>query len=265
MTITINSDDLDQILIQYLKNLESEFLERWNLLTPSMNERDIIEVICGLLSRQIAITNYYLQSPRCWNGDIGTIILRTICENIINISWILKADSINRAKMFIIHGLGQEKLQIEHRKREMENRETSEDENEMIENMEDFLNQERYTIITDVNLGSWSEKSILKLAEESDCLDIYHFAFTPFSNSAHGTWNHIFKYSLKDSTNPLHNLLKRPIFYNFEPEFYYAKLAMSYMSESFKIFDNYFNQNLSCKDSYEIFSAQLEELIVDER
>jgi len=261
MNRTINAVDFNRIINDYLTNLESEFVERWNLLSPSIDKREFIEVIAGLLSRQVSLTNYYLKSPYTWNGDIGTIILRTICENVINISWILKEDSITRARMFMAHGLGQEKLQLEHRKNEMQSREASKEETQMIELMEDSLNQERYAILTDVNLGSWSDKSILKIAEESDCLDFYHFVFTPFSNSAHGTWNHIMKYSLKISSNPMHNLLKRPIFYDFEPEINYAELAMKYMSKSFKKFDSYFNQDLLTKDSYEIYLDEREKLI----
>lgn len=261
MNKTIDASDFNQIVNQYLANINAEFLERWNLLVPTIEKKEFIEVIIGLLSRQISITHYYLKSPNTWNVDIGTIILRSICENVINISWILKDDSIARAKMFIVHGLGQEKLQLEHRKNEMKNCEVSEEEAQMIEHMENSLNQERYTFLTDVNLGSWSDKSILKIAEEADCLDFYHFAFTPFSNSAHGTWNHLIRYSLKKSANPLHNLLRRPIFHNLEPDITVAELAMKYLSKSFQKFDNYFNHNIISKDSYEKYLEDLGNLI----
>ncbi|MCY1719221.1 DUF5677 domain-containing protein [Prolixibacteraceae bacterium Z1-6] len=263
MNKTIDAGDFNRILNKYLANINAEFLERWNLLVPTIEDKEFIEVIIGLLSRQISITHYYLSSPNTWNGDIGTIILRSICENVINISWILKDDSINRARMFIVYGLGQEKLQLEHRKNEMNNGEVSEEEIQMVEYMENSLNQEKYTFLTDVNIGSWSDKSILKIAEEADCLDFYHLAFTPFSNSAHGTWNHLIKYSLRKSSNPLHNLLRRPIFYNLEPDITFAELAMKYLSKSLRKFDNYFNQKIVSKDSYEIYLEDLENLLIN--
>lgn len=263
MNTTINANEFNKIIKNYLTNLESELVERWNLLSASVEQRELIEVIAGLLSRQVAITNYYLNSPNTWNGDIGTIILRTICENVINISWILKEDSLKRAKMFIAYGLGQEKLQLEHRKKDIQSREATEEELQMIELMDDSLNQERYSILTDVNIGSWSDKSVLKIAEESDNINFYHFVFTPFSNSSHGTWNHIMRYNLKISSNPMHNLLKRPIFYDFDPEINYAELAMKYMSKSFGKFDIYFKPDLSTKDSYEIYLSEIDNLIID--
>lgn len=261
MNNEITLEDIGNILETYLKNIEIELVERWNQLVPTIEIHELIEVTTGLLSRQVAITNYFINSPYTWNGDIGTIVLRTICENVINISWILKQDSVNRSRMFIAYGLGQEKLQIEHRKNEMKNRELSEEERNMVETMEESLNRERYSFLTDVNLGSWSEKSILKIAEESDNIDFYHFVFTPFSNSAHGTWNHLMKYSLKPSSNPLHNTLKRPLFLDLRPDIHFAELAMKYLAKSFDRFDKYFNFDNIPADSYNMYLLDIDNLI----
>jgi hypothetical protein len=254
--------DINKLLERYLKDIESELTERWNQIIPTIEDSEFIEVVAGLLSRQVSITNYYIKSPLTWNGDIGTIILRTICENVINLSWILKDDSLNRARMFIMYGLGQEKLQLEHRKSEIKTRNATDEENEMLEIMEESLNRERYTFLTDVNLGSWSEKSILKIAEESDCIDFYHFVFTPFSNSAHGTWNHLMKYSLKASTNPMHNNIKRPIFLDLRPDIHFAELAMKYLSKAFDRFDKHFKLEDLPTDSYDKYLSNLDSLLL---
>jgi len=257
----IDGRKFNKVLNKYIENIQKELTARWNENNIDIEERELEEVIFGMLSRQVSITIYYLSSPIMWNGDAGTIILRTIAENIINISWILKEDSLNRARMFIKYGLGQEKLQLEHRKNEMEGRETSEEEQNMIETQDLFLNRERYTFLTDVNLGSWSDKPILKIAEEADCRDFYHYVFTPFSNSAHGTWNHIMKYSLKTSSNPLHCLVKRPIFLDLEPDPHFAELSMRYLDKSFGIYDKYHKPKKIIKSSYENYLADINKLI----
>lgn len=257
----IDGRKLNKILNKYVENIQKELIGRWNETTLDIEERELGEVIFGLLSRQVSITIYYLSSPIMWNGDAGTIILRTIAENVINISWILKEDPLNRARLFIKYGLGQEKLQLEHRKSEMEGREVSEEEQKMIDAQELFINRERYTFLTDVNLGSWSEKSILKIAEEADCKDFYHYVFTPFSNSAHGTWNHIIKYSLKPSSNPLHRFIKRPIFLDLEPDPHFAELSMRYLDKAFDIFDRYCKPKKTIKNSYDIYLKDIDKLI----
>lgn len=246
-----------KILNDYIDDIQQELLNRWNDVELNIDEREIMEVVFGLLSRQVSITIYYLSSPNMWNGDAGTILLRTIAENIINISWILKEDTLKRSRMFIKYGLGQEKLQLEHSKREMEGREVSEVEQEMIEAQEHFLDRERYTFLTDVILGSWNEKSILKIAEEADCKDFYHYVFTPFSNSAHGTWNHIIKYSLKRSSNPLHCFIKRPIFLALEPDVYFAELSMKYLEKAFGIVDKYYKPRKPTQNSYKVYCIKI--------
>lgn len=257
----IDGKKFNKVLGKYVENIQKELTDRWNEAGLDIEEREVREVIFGMLSRQVSITIYYLSSPIMWNGDIGSIILRTIAENVINISWILKEDSLNRARMFIKYGLGQEKLQLEHRKNQMEGREVSDEEQKMIKTQELLINRERYTFLTDVNLGSWSEKSILKIAEEADCKDFYHYVFTPFSNSAHGTWNHIIKYSLKPSSNPLHCFIKRPIFLDLEPDPHFAELAMRYLDKTFGIFDKYYKPKKKIKNSYQIYLNDINMLI----
>ena len=131
----------------------------------------------------------------------------------------------------------------------------------MIDAQELFLNRERYTFLTDVNFGSWSDKPIKKIAEEAECKDFYHYVFTPFSNSAHGTWNHIIKYSLKPSSNPLHCFIKRPVFLDLEPDPHFAELSMRYLDKAFGIFDKYHRSKKVIKNSYEIYRKSIDTLI----
>lgn len=256
---------LYQIIETYTTNIQKELVDRWNLTYSTDNTQYLYEVIIGLLSRQVSLNIYFAHSPRIWNDDIGTIILRSIVENIINIKWILHNDSDNRAKLFVDHGLSQEKLQIEHTKSQLDQLEgTDRDKlNDFIERSEKRLNQEKYTFLTDVNLGSWCGKSIRFIAEEAGLKDFYDQYFVPFSNSAHGTWNHIISYSLKRSSNPLQQLRRRPIFRDLDTDIKYIELIANFMNYSFEAFDEYFNLTNPSVDSFKIlikdFNAALDE------
>ena len=46
--------------------------------------------------------------------------------------------------------------------------------------------------------------------EDVDCLDLYRFAYTPYSFCAHNTWNHIGVFNCAHSDNPLHKFLRQP-------------------------------------------------------
>lgn len=254
----ITCTDLKKILDKYTNNIQNEITERWNSISMPCEGRELIEVVFGLLSRQLALTIYFLRSPYMWNRDSGFIILRTTAENIINLSWILKEDSLKRAQMFISYGLGQEKLFIEHIKEKVKTEKISDEAKEAVENLERNLSMEQYPILTDVNLGSWSGKPIIKIAEEADCIDFYHNAFTPFSHSSHGTWNHIIKHSLKYSSNPLHNLIKRPIFFDYEPDLYIVEVAMIHFNRAIKKYDEHFKYSSPNRNAYDIYNEDIE-------
>jgi hypothetical protein len=256
----VNWKELNKVLNICIDSIQTELVERWNNADISDENRELLEVVFGLLSRQVSITIYFLSSPFMWNHDVGIILLRSIAENIINLTWILKDDSITRAKMFIKHGLGQEKLQFEHRKQEMSGRETTEEEQEYMEQWEQSIEGERYALLTDVNLGSWSGKTTLNMAEEVGYSDFYHFVFTPCSNATHGTWNHITKYALKYSTDPIHNFLRRPIFYDLSPDLNVAELAMEYMDQALKRYDDHFEKVAPEGNSYNLFLSHVEEM-----
>lgn len=261
--INIQPIILYQIIETYTTNIQKELVDRWNLTYSTDNTQYLYEVIIGLLSRQISLSIYFAHSPRIWNDDIGTIILRSVVENIINIKWILHNDSDNRAKLFVDYGLSQEKLKIEHTKAQLDLLEGSDRDNlnEVIEMSEKRLNQEKFTFLTDVNLGSWCEKSIRTIAVEAGLKDFYNQYFVPFSNSAHGTWNHIISYALKRSPNPLQQLRRRPIFRDLDPDINYIELIGRFMSYSFEAFDEFYNLTAPSIDSFKILIKDINDAL----
>src|SRR5215467_298298 len=111
-------------------------LKKWPL---DFAKRDFHEVVGALLARQVTLASQLAECPEIWNGHIAPLVLRSMADVYINLAWVLK-DPLDRCKKFIHYGLGQEKLQLEHRKAEMETREPREGEREYCEAAEAWIN-----------------------------------------------------------------------------------------------------------------------------
>ena len=84
----------------------------------------------------------------------------------ITAAWIMK-NPVDRSRMFIHFGLGQAKLQLEHRKADLAARDAESGEEDYLKALEAWINRQRFTFLTDVNVGSWSGISTRQMAEES--------------------------------------------------------------------------------------------------
>lgn len=184
----------------------------WRKLPKTILHCEEAEVIGALVSRQCELTLKFAKNLDLWDWQIGPLLLRTMTDCHIALAWIL-ADPLDRSRKFIDHGLGQEKLIIEHYKTCLD--ECTDDEDRqglaaMIANREKILNSQHFSFLQDVNIGSWSGISTRAMAEDVDCLDLYRFAYTPYSFCAHNTWNHIGVFNCAHSDNPLHKFLRQP-------------------------------------------------------
>jgi hypothetical protein len=75
------------------------------------------------------------------------------------------------------------------------------------------------------------------MAEEASCLDLYRYAYTPFSAATHSMWHHINRYNLTECPNPLHrhhNILIDPLM---ETDVDYLYRAAKYVQKTFNLFD----------------------------
>jgi len=253
-----NGINIKPVLDDYIKNVTSELKIRWNNWSKDLMENNIYEVIGGILSRQSSLAIQLAQNINIWNGEIAPIILRTMADNHINLAWIL-INPKEHSKRFILHGLGQLKLELEHRKNNLP--EDNPEMKELLEQEEEFINSQRYTFLTDINLGSWSGLNTRKMAEESDLIDFYNYVYQPFSNCTHNTWAHISKYSLRVSENPLHCFLRQPIIINFNSDISYMNIGAKYLEKSFKSFDKKFELGIKIESSYEKFIEDFNEII----
>ena len=166
-------------------------------------------------------------------------MLRALIDNHITIAWIFK-DYEDRIRKYILYGLGQEKLYLEHLKNVENKNDDNNDVSKIIDANEDWINGQRYSFLTEINVGSWSGLSTREMAEQADCSDLYKFAYTPFSASTHSMWNHVGKYNVTYSDNPLHKYCLVPTDYEIEPRVDILLNSAKYIQKSFSAFDNYF-------------------------
>lgn len=207
------NDDFYHQIVKYEKYVDQAIIKRWNELPKDLYEHQVIEVLGAILARQATLAKRIARNPENWDFHIGPILLRAMIDVHISLAWIL-TDPQTISKKFIEYGLGQEKLQIEH----LEDENDSENDKPLLDIMLDakksWLSDQRYSFLTTVDVGSWSGHSTRDIAEEAGCRNLYRFAYSPFSSCAHSMWNHIGKFNVRFSENPLHKYVRLP----FDPD-----------------------------------------------
>jgi len=247
--------ELEAIVNKAKQNFEQDLALRWNKLEIKLEQKQIYEVLTGLLARQITLAIQFSSNFNCWTYDIAPLILRCMTDNYINFAWIAKSPK-ERSEKFILYGLGQEKLHVEHLKNEMELKGHSPQMEMMIKYKEAWINSHRYTFLTDVNIGSWSGITTRKMAEEADCLDFYNFVYVPFSSAAHNTWGHIARYNLYPSDNPLHKKLNVPCIGELTIDLHNLVLVTKYVDKMLRNYDEVFSLSIEKESTYkQVYSA----------
>jgi hypothetical protein len=177
-------------------------------------------VINALVARQATLAVALADNFEVWNWDIGPLYLRAMTDCYITLAWILgKPDE--RSRLHILHGLGQEKLWMAHYERLAEEEKDEEDKERyrlMIEASRTWVESQSFLFFVTVNLGNWAGKTTREMAVEAGCLDLYNFAYTPYSFSAHNTWNHLGKFNALPSRSPLHKNMRMPHIPHFSGE-----------------------------------------------
>jgi len=246
-------------LIKYINLLQESLKERWNLIPKDIYENHVVEVITSLLSRQTSLAKRIAKNPGIWDFHIGPIVLRTMVDVHINLAWIL-TNPKDRSKKFIDYGLGQEKLQIEHLKNSEVEEELREDLELMIEAKTSWLNAQHFSFLTTVDVGSWSGVNTREMAEKSGCESLYKYVYSPYSSCVHNTWNHIGKFNLKPSDNPLHKLFRLPYDLEINPELDILIKSAKYFSRTIELIDDKFNINSNLEDVYDYLLGELGDL-----
>lgn len=174
------------------------------------------EVLLGFLSRQCYLAAMLTHAMSSWHIEFGATVTRSMIELHISASWIA-LDLEKRARMYINHGLGQQKLLVEKLKMKLKNEGKSPETDEAYLNWKAWLESEMNSEFVEVDVANWSGKSIREMAEEAKLKEMFDFVYQPLSFVAHGTWNFIARAHLKVCSDPLHGFHRIPRF----PERYF--------------------------------------------
>lgn len=250
---------IEQLIRSFIEQARLELKERWEKWAIDLSRNEIHEVVGVLLARQVTLARQMAECPPIWNGHIAPIILRAMADVYISLAWVLK-DPLERSRKFVLYGLGQAKLQLEHRKAQITNRKPTPEEKMLIEASEAWINSQRFTFLTEVNVGSWSGITTRKMAEEADCIDFYNYVYNPFSACTHSMWHHIARYNLRQCANPLHQYHQVPEDPELPMDPYNFYLAAMYLQKTFSAFDEKFGIQVDVPSAYEHFCECLDKL-----
>jgi hypothetical protein len=254
-----DSEQFFKELENYIRAARIELHARWDRWQFNPAQSEVHEVVGALMARQVSMATQIAMNPGIWNGHIAPLLLRGMVDAYITFAWIL-GDPLDRSRKFILHGLGQEKLHIEYLKSYFESNSDDAEKQPIIQAMTAWIDSQRFTFLTEVNIGSWSGISTRNMAQEAGCMDIYRYAYTPFSSAAHSMWNHVAKYNLEPCKNPLHRYHQFPVdtVVSIDPDYLYR--AAKYLDKTFNTFDNKFNLNIEVQSSLAILINMLNKL-----
>lgn len=241
---------IEQLIKTFVEQARLELKERWEKWVIDLSQSELHEVVGALLARQVTLARQMAECPQIWNGHIATIILRAMADVYISLAWVLK-DPVDRSRKFILYGLGQAKLQLEHHKAQIGDREPIPEEKMLIEASEAWMNSQRFTFLTEVNVGSWSGIPTRQMAEEADCIDFYNYVYNPFSACTHSMWHHIARYNLWQCANPLHQYHQVPEDPQLPMDPYNLYLAAKYLQKTLSAFDEKFSIQVDVPSAYE--------------
>lgn len=232
---------------EYRKLLKNELNARWESLNLDLMKSAEYEVIWGLVSRQCSLVNEMSYSYLTWNEFFLPIIMRCMVENHINISWILQKPD-ERAKMFIEYGLGRETKHLEFAKAKKVKEEID---LKFIENTENWINQQRFSFLNKINVGSWKFNDVRNTAIDAGYKEYYDIFYDVCSSATHSTWNYIAKHNLKFCESPFHKDHRIPVIKEPEIEIGLFLILTKILQDTFEKIDKELNIKITEPSSYE--------------
>lgn len=243
---------------QFIEIAVGGLMERWRQLPKDLYAPEAAEVIGALLSRQVSIARRIARNPDIWDFHVGPVLLRTMVDAHISLAWLLK-DPGERAKKFILYGLGQEKLHVE--KLKQQQKETpSRVFKPMIKAKEEWINSQQYSFLTIVDVGAWSGASTRVMAEQAGLLSLYDHAYGPWSTCAHNMWNHVERFNTRYSKSPYLRHFRVPDDLEMEPQIDLLVNAAKYLQRSFEAVDDRFSLKIDAELPWDFLMRSLNEL-----
>ena len=255
---------VEEIVKGYQQRLYDEIETRIGCWSLDLTQREVHEVVGGLLARQATLGIQLASSPGIWNGHVAPVILRTMADTLITVAWIVD-EPVERARKFIHHGLGQEKLEIEHRSERLRKSGHDPEQDPVVQHRKAWLDSQRFAFLTEINLGSWSGISTRKMAEQAGCMDLYRHAYTPFSAATHSSWQHVGRYNLVPCESPLHRHHRIPWVYPdpLDPDYLYR--GAKYVEKTFRRFETAFGLDAPQHTALEFLEAEIDKLREEEQ
>lgn len=200
--------------VEFDRTIREAAVELWETADRNIEDARKESVLDGLLMRQINFAATLATSPKTWNVTLGNIIIRCMVDTQITLAWFDREGSEEDYEMFIEHGLGQEKLAIEHAESYAEDADDERSQliQEGLEEKRNRLEEQKFTFLISVDVGAWN-KSTRDMAIEADLKEIYDLSYSPKSDIVHGMWNSIENENLVRCGNPLHMYHRIPNFY----------------------------------------------------
>jgi hypothetical protein len=257
MVDNLDVDPVLRMIERFVARAHEEFEDRLTQWPTDLAQQEVHEAVGALLARQLTLASQLASCPAIWNAHVAPLVVRAMADVYITLAWLMK-NPVDRSRTFVLYGLGQAKLQLEHRKAELATRDPEPGEQEWIRALEAWINRQRFTFLTDVNLGSWSGIPTRQMAEEAACLDFYNYVYTPFSACAHSTWQHVAIYNLKECLNPLHRFHSVPTIPEPSLDPHYLYLSAKYLQKTFATFDSAFDTKSTLQSALDVLCQDLE-------
>lgn len=250
-------EQIAPIISTYIQMVKAELQERIKAWPLDLSQYEMHEAVGALLARQVTLAVQLAAAPPIWNSHLAPLVLRSMTDTYISLGWIL-CDPVDRAQKFILYGLGQEKLEIEHLKArpKLEGRLPGDD--SLIKSKEEWLSEQRYEFLTEVNVGSWSGIDTRKMADEAGLLDVYRYDYQPSSGATHSQWHHVGRYNLLTCPNPLHKFHKIPVVPELGADIAFLQRAAEYVQKTFVLFDGKFGVKIETPISLDALIASLD-------
>lgn len=244
---------------KYVSVARRELHARWDEWEFDPVRAEMHEVVGSLMARQVTLTNNLALNPGVWNGHVAPLLLRAMIDVYITFAWICD-EPVERAQKFISYGLGQEKLHLEHFKNDIRNEVDDVEGHPAVEARRSWIDSQRYTFLTEVDVGSWSGKSTRAMADEAGCMNIYRHAYQPFSSATHSMWNHVGKYNLRPCENALHGYHLVPVDAALEADVDFLYRSAKYVNKTFDRFDKMTNTEVRVESCFQVLVNLLETL-----
>lgn len=242
--------ELETVVTTYVESARRELrlrVESWKIDLGNRNEYAVSAALAG---RQVSLATQLARAPSAWNEHAAPLFLRAMIDVIITLKWIL-LDPKKRANLFLAHGLGQAKLTKEHRKDNNGN-------DPAVDALEDWISQFKIEDFVEVNVGSWSGIDTRTMAEEVGERDLHRLCYAPFSSCVHSTFDHIGRFNLVRSANPLHQFVPVPV----DPEIpttpHYVWVAAKYLQKTWDALDAGLTKASPSPSAFEALSSALD-------